>query len=85
MSKIYVVFGQTGEYSDFNDWPVKAFRSESKAADLVVLATARANSLLVEYNDRRYNIPEGANEYDPYMQMDYTGTSYRYIEVDWED
>lgn len=31
MSKIYVVFGEQGEYSDWSTWPVKAFISEAAA------------------------------------------------------
>ena len=44
--KVYVVMGHTGEYSDCIDWPVKAFVSQERAADLVVKATARARAVL---------------------------------------
>ncbi len=76
MNTIWVVFGTTGEYSDRDEWPVRAFYSKSNAERLVAAATARANEIFAseEYQS-------GVNPYDPEMKMDYTGTTYYVVEV----
>lgn len=81
--KIYVVFGKTGEYSDRMEWPVKAFKKKEKAERLVSEAEKHAKIIEVTRKDE-YRVPEGINPLDPKMQMDYTGTSYYYIEVELE-
>ncbi len=80
MREIYVVIGTTGEYSDKTEWPVKAFFDLSKAEDVVVKATARAAELDAK-RESRYRAGEEKNEYDPNMQMDYTGTWYEIMKV----
>ena len=79
---VYVVFGETGEYSDRSDWPVKAYLSQQVAQELVVKATARANELFA-YHYRDYKV-SGVNEFDQNMRMDYTGTKYYICEVELE-
>ena len=40
----------------------------------------------MEYDGRRRDVPDGANQYDTQMQMDYTGVRYAYATVpvlDW--
>lgn len=36
--KIYVVFGNTGDYEDFEQWPIKAYFDEEKAKSHVLNA-----------------------------------------------
>jgi len=79
--KIYVVFGSTGEYSDHDEWMVKAFTKEAMAKDWIVKCTKKANELKIQYSNE-YDIPRGANQYDPYMRIDYTGVDYNYSEVE---
>ena len=81
MSVVYVVMGSTGEYSDREEWAVVAFTSENAAKRRVEEATRRANEIMV-MRPSRYHAPEGLNEFDPGMQMDYTGTSYSYMIVE---
>jgi hypothetical protein len=83
--KIYVVQGSTGEYSDHCEWLVAAFYSEQKAADLVVAATRRANELYAQHKDNTWGIPDGANEHDPMMETDYTGTRYCHFGIEIHD
>ena len=78
---IYIVEGSTGEYSDHRDWMLCAYRDEAAAQEHVEKATARANELVAEYQ-RSYDIPSGANEHDPSMQIDYTGVRYTYYSVE---
>ncbi len=79
--KIYVVIGYTGEYSDRTEWLVKAFNSEDAAKEHVLSATKRAKEIEATREDR-YRSPKAANEFDPLMQMDYTGTYYNYESVE---
>lgn len=83
--KINVVIGTTGEYSDRTEWLVKAFTSSKAAQELVVNATRRANEIHVTRPDK-YTLPKGlTNKYDPDMQMDYTGTTYYFKDVEFEE
>jgi hypothetical protein len=75
MKNVYVVMGTTGEYSDRNEWAVMAYLDEAAAQEHVVNADRRAKELFATRPDR-YSIEKGANEFDPDMSMDYTGTSY---------
>lgn len=84
--KIYMVEGQTGEYSDHREWPVKAFVSEKRAADFVLAVTAEYHRVGGE-NFRYYHGGAEANRLDPDMQVDYTGTTYSFysVELDTEE
>jgi hypothetical protein len=84
--KIYIVFGQTGEYSDRVEWPVKAFQDEEKAKRLVELATTEALNLHQQSEDNRYNDKKPPyNKFDPFFRTDYTGTTYFYQDVELEE
>lgn len=75
--------GTTGEYSDRIRWPVLAHYSKESAEDHVVKAEEKAREWQVERGKNSCgDPPEGWSEYDPEMQMDYTGTSYYYYEVE---
>lgn len=80
--KIFVVEGTTGEYSDRSEWPVMAYVDEEKAKEHVVNAERRAKELEATRRDYFDNVEKGANEFDPEMIMDYTGTSYYYYDVE---
>ena len=75
MKNVFVVIGTTGEYSDRNEWAVMAYLDESAAQEHVVNADRRAKEIFATRADR-YSVERGANEFDPDMSMDYTGTSY---------
>ena len=81
MDKIYVCCGSTGEYSDHIEWYVRAFADESVGRDFVEKCSARYREIKAEYGDNSWEIPENANEFDPGMQTDYTGTNYYLVEV----
>lgn len=78
---IFVVMGSTGEYSDHVEWPVRAFLDEAVAKEHVAKATQRANELMAAYK-YRHQIPDGANEHDPEMQVDCTGVNYYIMDVE---
>lgn len=48
MTTIYVVYGQTGEYSDHTEWLVCAYEDKVKAERHADLAAARAKAWLDE-------------------------------------
>lgn len=81
---IYVVIGATGEYSDREEWIVKAFRDENLAKNLVLEASARAREIQLACTDY-YPSTKHENEFDPKMQMSYNGTYYNYSPVELVD
>ena len=82
--KIWIVEGTTGEYSDRSDWVVCAYQSEQKAEEHVRNAMLRAKEIQ-STRPSRYDVVKGINEFDPKMQMDYTGTEYYTVECDLRD
>jgi hypothetical protein len=82
--RIFLVQGTTGEYSDRSEWVVCAFRSKEKAEAHAHDAQWRAKE--IEHSHQRYYHPkQGENEFDPEMQMDYTGTAYFLEECELRD
>lgn len=89
---LWVVFGQTGEYSDHNEWPVMAFTSEAKANAWEKNATdwlvARGLSKNNSENVRNYTdypdepAKKEKSPWDPSLQVDYTGTDYYVAKID---
>jgi hypothetical protein len=79
---VYVVFGQTGEYSDRTEWPVMAYYDEASAKAHVKRAGIAANELFVRYEKVGYPRTDNyENPHDPDMKLDYTGTTYYYLVV----
>lgn len=81
MEKIYIVMGSAGEYSDHITWQVAAYNTEDEAKKHVEKAAERFRELNLEYHEDVYSIPQGENEYDSCMHVDYTGTRYYVKEV----
>ncbi len=80
---IWLVMGATGEYSDRNEWPVKAFTDKARAEALIEAASAQARAV-EDARESRYHVAKGINPFDPNMQMAYTGTHYFYYETELE-
>lgn len=87
---VYVVMGETGEYSDRSDWPVRAFLNEGIAQALINQLDEwlrvhgfdmgeRAHINL----ERRHPLP--TCELDPSFACDYTGTRYYLLTIELED
>ena len=81
--KIYVVFGETGEWSGRTEWMVAAYPNEEDAKSHVIAASAA--SAMVEAAMVTQGLDEpfpNSNPYDPVMEMYYyTGTRYYYKSV----
>lgn len=90
--KAFIIFGQTGEYSDRTEWAVRGYLNEERARQEVETLTARVGEVLVRFGDTpnwRYDPVEHDKVAkfvgDPDFQMDYTGTTYCIVEVDIAD
>lgn len=73
---IWVVYGETGEYSDRCEWTVCGYTTEEKAKEHSINAQKVADDLRKIYKNT--HIPSKANPYDLTMSMDYNGTRYGY-------
>jgi hypothetical protein len=94
--RVFIVFGQTGEYSDRTDWPVKGFLSRERAEAFEMDATKWAKKYKADladvqcdecYGCGRHNFgcrQEPKPPHDPGFRCDYTGTDYYTIEVEVE-
>jgi hypothetical protein len=82
MKKIYLVIGSTGEYDDYDEWVVKAFRRKKLALALANKAKARANEL---YPVGRLSYRTSENKFDPACRMARNGASYVVAEVSFDD
>lgn len=80
---IYLVEGETGEYSDYRNWIVAAFVSRELAQKLAENANKRAQELgAKDWSSKKYDDDAEKNEYDLNMDMDYNGTTYRVYPVE---
>jgi hypothetical protein len=87
MTRAFIVEGRTGEWDDYQDWPVAIFTDRGRAARFA----KRANDWLREhglhadnahishYRERRE--AAGASPYDPQLRVDYTGARYCTVSV----
>ena len=80
---IFVVFGESGEYSDCERWMVRAFRDENKAKELLKNAQQEADSLKIRADNREFCSfeAEGLNKHDPYYRMIYHEVHYDIKEI----
>ena len=85
-SKIYVVFGESGECSGMERWMVKAFMEESKAKQLVENAQKEANLLKIRADEGEIGHweSEGLNKYDKNYRMVYHDVNYDVEEIELE-
>ena len=49
MDKIYIVYGSSGEYDEWEEHSIKAFTSENKAKEFVELAQKEADEISAYY------------------------------------
>lgn len=88
MNRVWLVMGATGEYSDRQEWPVRAYLDKSVAEREVVRLTDEARALFAdvgygwEPHQRKAVQGHGKKVGDPGFSMDYTGTSYFYYEAE---
>ena len=87
-NSVWLVMGATGEYSDRQEWPVRAYRDKSAAEREVMRLTEESKALFArvgygwESHQRKAVEEHGPRVGDPGFSMDYTGTSYFYYEAE---
>ena len=87
MSKVWIVEGNTGEYSDRNSWIVKVCSSKYIAEQLCEKLNnwCKENFVHISNIDRHsYNYDRIKNPDDKMFSADYTGTNYCAFESDYE-
>lgn len=82
---IHLVVGSTGEYENYHEWVVKAYRDRDKAVAHANLAEQEAERIFKKNGSRGYYGSDSPNPYDPNMDMDYTGTFYEIQTIDLEE
>ncbi len=79
-TKVWLVYGSTGEYSEFTEWVVCACLEEQRAIDI----TKELNNWCVEkgfdHSSASWDGPKP--DLDPNFHANYTGTGYSYYEVE---
>jgi hypothetical protein len=79
MKIIYVVHGS----SESLEWIIKAFVSKTRAIEWANKAKKRSEELGLDLKYPYYwQIPDGANEYDPGMKMYPGGVDYNVLEIE---
>lgn len=73
-SAVWVVVGETGEYSDYSEWNVAAFTDERQAEAFKDACQREAEKV----NGKHCEIRNGfRHAYDTQFHCEYSGTSYR--------
>jgi hypothetical protein len=87
--KIYVVEGCTGEYDDYCNWPVKAFREEDNAKAFEAALNNKAKELGIStkgtsWDKKGQAIVAEMQKLDARVSVDYTGVQYSFYELELE-
>lgn len=78
---VYVVMGETGEYSDHREWPVSAYLHEDEAKEIVLALHVWLRENEADRTNYRYAETRPACPLDPNFETDYTGTRYYVMPV----
>lgn len=82
MTKIWIVQGSTGEWSDRSEWNVKAFKDKEKAQELINLLETAYQQFPQDVqgytrpDKQQKRLHKTMGEIDPGFREDYTGTHY---------
>lgn len=82
MKTIYVVQGETGEYADRNEWPVRAFDNEKNAQDFILHLTKEYHEFLQKYPNDTWRRLKVCPPNDPGFMQDFKATKYTYFSVE---
>jgi hypothetical protein len=86
MEFVYVVFGGTGEYSDYIEWAVRAFETEEEAVILVNRLKELSKDIESWHPYSKLDdISEELLFLDPNFGADYNGTYYTYSKIPFGD
>lgn len=82
--KIYVIIGESGEYSDHCTWLVKAFDSKDKALLFIEMVNAEHKNIISDIISGKLNKEDAKNKYDlsiHYFNY-YDPLIYDYVEIE---
>jgi len=74
---IFLVMGATGEYEDYKEWAVCAYRNVEAAQEHAKKAEEEAKK--ISASAKTSSVRHHPSSLDANMQIDYTGTTY-YVE-----
>jgi hypothetical protein len=81
-AKVFIIFGNTGEYSDRYEWPVAVVETEDAAKKYVAALDKQYLSIPAQWHDDwpadRDDEMAAIMSLDPNFSCDYTGTTYHY-------
>jgi 1,2-phenylacetyl-CoA epoxidase catalytic subunit len=80
--KLYLITGETGEYSDYDNWNVSITDSEDVAKEFVESMNEETKQVGNLSWGERDEIVERLSSKDPKIRIDYTGTTYSYEEFE---
>jgi hypothetical protein len=79
---VYVLFGDTGEYSDHVDWVVRGYRDKAQAdADCEMLNKLAEGIENLPWAERDAAVRERLGGHDAQARVDYTGLIYSVVEI----
>ena len=84
MAKIWVVFGETGEYEDRRDWSVKAFASKRRAYALVKRLEKKLQDLEISAYRCNEDQEEAMRKVDPGFTCSFPGVEYGAYSLDFD-
>lgn len=87
---IYIVEGNTGEYSDRCNWLVKAFTCQQKAEEFRDFLSSKLKELELDRRDtvnwkERKAKGEEMKKHDPNFYTDYTSSHYCLLNVEMDE
>lgn len=84
--KIYLVYGCTGEWEDYQSWNVKAFPTKEDAIKFCNKCQEFVDKNVNPTATENYsNLTQKGNPHDSSMTVDYTGVTYQISEVPYEN
>ena len=83
MTTVYVLFGDTGEYSDHSEWVVCAYEHQADADADCAFLNERAKGLEdLPWTERDAAVAERLTPHDANASCDYTGVRYTVAAVE---
>ena len=84
--RVWILTGETGEYSDRTEWLVRAYTDKAKAEAecLKFCEWLRENGVYMDSVTNKSSIYDLKFDLDPNFQCDYTGTRYYLQETELE-
>ena len=79
MRNVWIVMGETGEYSDYREWNVAGYTTEEEAEKHKNAAQREADKVNNGDIQTRHGFK---NAYDTQFYCDYTGTRYNVVMVE---